>query len=77
MLEYLVFWDYKSEAIDFTHDELGKLDAKRQLASARAYQEWYATSQGLAKEKTIENRDGISSPGLVLDGVARGRGRAI
>jgi formylglycine-generating enzyme required for sulfatase activity len=54
MLEYLVFWNYKSKAIDFMPDEWGKLDAEHQLDSARAYQEWYATSQGLAKEKTIE-----------------------
>jgi formylglycine-generating enzyme required for sulfatase activity len=54
MLEHLVFWDYKSEAIDFTPDEWGKLDAECQAKYAREYQEWYAEKHGLAREKAIE-----------------------
>jgi formylglycine-generating enzyme required for sulfatase activity len=54
MLEHLVFWDYKSEAIDFTPAEWGKLDAEHQAKNARVYQEWYAKWRGLAREKTIE-----------------------
>jgi formylglycine-generating enzyme required for sulfatase activity len=48
------FWDSAHEAMDFTHDEWGKLDAECQVKYAREYQEWYAAKHGLAREKAIE-----------------------